>query len=85
MDFINKITHSDSDEDAARPGNGVEAQQDTKKVDAGEGFMGSVNNMLGGGKKGEANEEQAKDEAISDAIRAEWKKTTGSDFPVEDK
>ena len=29
--------------------------------------------------------EQAKDEQISDFIRAKYKSTTGSDFPIKDK
>lgn len=29
--------------------------------------------------------EQAKDEQISDAIRRQWKSTTGSDIPIKDK
>ncbi|KAH8110129.1 hypothetical protein DFH11DRAFT_808622 [Phellopilus nigrolimitatus] len=112
MDFINKIAHSSADKGSARPNNVVATEQDTKKLDAGGGgIMGSLNNMMGGGAKGEANEdaldkavdwvqehvlhqgpqdnesavEQAKDKAIAESIRAQWKKTTGFDFPVKDK
>ncbi|KAG8759942.1 hypothetical protein FRC11_001178 [Ceratobasidium sp. 423] len=78
-----------------------------------EGFSlsGKLNEMAGGGKKSEANEdkldkvidlyqehvlkqgpqdnesafEQAKDEQISDAIRAGFKMVTGKDVPLKDK
>ncbi|KAJ3280653.1 hypothetical protein HK104_000522 [Borealophlyctis nickersoniae] len=38
-----------------------------------------------GPQNNESPQEQAKDEAISDAIRAQYKKMTGKDFPVPDK
>ncbi|KAF8681411.1 hypothetical protein RHS04_02934 [Rhizoctonia solani] len=41
--------------------------------------------MGGGDQSNESAAEQAKDEAISDAIRAQYKNTTGSDFPIADK
>lgn len=44
-----------------------------------EKFMGE------GDQSNENAAEQAKDEAISDAIRGKYKETTGSDFPIEDK
>ncbi|CAE6457252.1 unnamed protein product [Rhizoctonia solani] len=78
-----------------------------------EGFSlsGKLNEMAGGGKKSEANEdkldkvidiyqehvlkqgpqdnesafEQAKDEQISDALRAGFKMVTGKDIPLKDK
>lgn len=44
-----------------------------------EKFMGE------GDQSNENAAEQAKDEAISDAIREKYKETTGSDFPIQDK
>ena len=41
--------------------------------------------MGAGDQSNESAAEQAKDEAISDAIRDRYKSATGSDFPVEDK
>ncbi|WXC59305.1 hypothetical protein SNK03_005180 [Fusarium graminearum] len=43
-------------------------------------------NFLGGGSQNnESAVEQAKDEAISDAIRDQYKGVTGSEFPIADK
>lgn len=41
--------------------------------------------MGGGDQSNESAVEQAKDEQISDAIRRQYKNTTGSDFPIADK
>jgi hypothetical protein len=42
--------------------------------------------FLGGGdQSNESAAEQAKDEAISDAIRDQYKSATGSEFPISDK
>lgn len=38
-----------------------------------------------GDQSNESAAEQAKDEAISDYIRGQYKGTTGSDFPIKDK
>ena len=38
-----------------------------------------------GDQSNESAAEQAKDEAISDYIRGQYKTTTGSDMPIEDK
>lgn len=38
-----------------------------------------------GDQSNESAVEQAKDEQISDFIRKQYKSTTGTDFPVEDK
>lgn len=38
-----------------------------------------------GDQSNESAAEQAKDEAISDFVRDQYKSTTGSDFPIEDK
>lgn len=38
-----------------------------------------------GSQKNESALEQAKDEHISDAIRAQYKNLTGKDFPIKDK
>ena len=38
-----------------------------------------------GQQSNESAAEQAKDEAISDTIRKQYKNTTGTDFPVKDK
>ncbi|KAK3190645.1 hypothetical protein K4F52_003336 [Lecanicillium sp. MT-2017a] len=82
-----------------------------KKEGESNTFMDAVDNVAGGGKKSEEQEdavdkgvdfvqekvfgqgqqsdetaaEQAKDEAISDAIRDKYKETTGQDFFVKDK
>jgi hypothetical protein len=43
-------------------------------------------NVLGQGQQSnETAAEQAKDEAVSDYIRGQYKNTAGTDFPVEDK
>ncbi|CAF3432006.1 unnamed protein product [Fusarium graminearum] len=43
-------------------------------------------NFLGGGSQNnESAVEQTKDEAISDAIRDQYKGVTGSEFPIADK
>lgn len=44
-----------------------------------EKFMGA------GDQSNESAAEQAKDEAISDAIRKQYKTTVGSDIPISDK
>lgn len=42
--------------------------------------------MLGQGQQSnESAAEQAKDEAISDTIRSQYKSVTGSEFPIADK
>lgn len=38
-----------------------------------------------GPQNNESAAEQAKDEAISDTIRAQYKNMTGKDFPIADK
>jgi hypothetical protein len=45
-----------------------------------------VQERMGGGQQSNENAlEQAKDEQISDAIRAQYKGATGRDFPIADK
>lgn len=88
MDFVNKLSG---------PGDKKDDNQDKgQESSSGGGFMGKINDMAGGGKESEKNEdaldkgvdfaqekfmgqgrqdnesaaEQAKDEAISDAIRS---------------
>lgn len=101
MDFI-KNTLSGGDKSANNEGS---TQQESG------GITSKLNNMAGGGAKGEQNEdaldkgidyvqenflgqgaqnnesaaEQAKDEAISDAIRDQYKSATGKEFFVADK
>jgi hypothetical protein len=41
--------------------------------------------MGGGDQSNESAAEQAKDEAISDTIRSQYKSATGSDVPIQDK
>ncbi|KAJ8495484.1 hypothetical protein ONZ45_g12836 [Pleurotus djamor] len=95
MDFIKKFTENSGSSDGQK-----------KEDGDGVNVMGLLNNVMGGGKKGENKEavdyvqehvfkqgdqsnesavEQAKDEAISDAIRDQYKKMTGKDFPIADK
>ncbi|PHH89650.1 hypothetical protein CDD83_5589 [Cordyceps sp. RAO-2017] len=104
MDLINKVT-------SAAGASNPSAKDEPDKKPSGGGLMGKVNDMAGGGQRGEENEdgldkavdwvqdkilgqgdqsnesaaEQAKDEAISDYIRQQYKDTTGSDFPIKDK
>merc|ERR1711965_1185475 len=106
MDFVNKFTGGESGKDS----NNNNQQSENKEGQSSGGFMDKLNGM-GGGQKGEKNEdtldkavdfvqenvlgqgqqsnesaaEQAKDEAISDYIRGQYKNTTGTDFPIEDK
>ncbi|KAG6031189.1 hypothetical protein E4U41_007650 [Claviceps citrina] len=90
----------------------AEAQNSSSSSSSGGSFFkDKLNNMAGGGQKGEQNEdaldkavdfvqekflgqgdqsnesaaEQAKDEAISDFVRNQYKTTTGRDFFVPDK
>ncbi|KAG8679308.1 hypothetical protein FRC11_003896 [Ceratobasidium sp. 423] len=100
MNVLNKFTGQAQPQDQNQQSGGG----------GGGGIMGGINNALGGGQKGEQNEdlldkgvdyaqermgqgdqsnesaaEQAKDEAMSDAIRGQYKNMTGSDFPIPDK
>ncbi|KAJ2986346.1 hypothetical protein NUW58_g2799 [Xylaria curta] len=105
MDFVNKIVGGEPTGQEKTP------QTSKQQEESSGGFLGKLNNMAGGGKESEKNEdaldkgvdwvqehvlgqgdqsnesavEQAKDERISDFIRDQYKKTTGSELPVKDK
>ena len=115
MDFVNKLTGGGNNQETTGQAGQQASNTQTQSSASGGGFMdnlgGKLNNMAGGGQKGEENEdaldkgidfvqekflgqgqqsnetaaEQAKDEQISDFIRKQYKSTTGSDIPVQDK
>ncbi|OTA76489.1 hypothetical protein M434DRAFT_402505 [Hypoxylon sp. CO27-5] len=73
MDKLNSVT-----------GGGKESEKNEDALDKGVDWV--QEHVLGqGDQSNESSVEQAKDEQISDFIRDQYKKTTGSDFPVKDK
>ncbi|KAL7624817.1 hypothetical protein AAE478_004031 [Parahypoxylon ruwenzoriense] len=65
-------------------GGGKESEKNEDALDKGIDWV--QKHVLGqGDQSNESAVEQAKDEQISDFIRDQYKKTTGSDFPVKDK
>ncbi|KAI1475340.1 hypothetical protein K445DRAFT_314469 [Daldinia sp. EC12] len=65
-------------------GGGKESEKNEDVLDKGVDWV--QEHVLGqGDQSNESAVEQAKDEQISDYIRDQYKKTTGSDFPVKDK
>ncbi|KAI1390450.1 uncharacterized protein F4822DRAFT_426298 [Hypoxylon trugodes] len=65
-------------------GGGKESEKNEDALDKGVDWV--QEHVLGqGDQSNESAAEQAKDEQISDFIRDQYKKTTGSDFPVKDK
>ncbi|OTA52479.1 hypothetical protein K449DRAFT_360229 [Hypoxylon sp. EC38] len=73
MDKLNAVT-----------GGGKESEKNEDALDKGVDWV--QEHVLGqGDQSNESAVEQAKDEQISDFIRDQYKKTTGSDFPVKDK
>ncbi|KAI2607803.1 hypothetical protein GGR54DRAFT_401376 [Hypoxylon sp. NC1633] len=65
-------------------GGGKESEKNEDVLDKGVDWV--QENVLGqGDQSNESAVEQAKDEQISDFIRDQYKKTTGSDVPVKDK
>ncbi|KIW03264.1 uncharacterized protein PV09_05484 [Verruconis gallopava] len=65
-------------------GGGRESEKNEDMLDKGVDFV--QEKFLGQGPQdNESAIEQAKDEQISDFIRAKYKDTTGKDFPVADK
>ncbi|TPX17714.1 uncharacterized protein E0L32_002815 [Thyridium curvatum] len=65
-------------------GGGPESEKNEDALDKGVDWV--QEHVLGqGDQSNESAIEQAKDEQISDYIRDQYKKTTGSDFPVKDK
>ncbi|KAH0580226.1 hypothetical protein H2248_001745 [Termitomyces sp. 'cryptogamus'] len=64
-------------------GGGPSSEKNEDFLDKGVDF---VQQRMGGGQQSnESAIEQAKDEQISDAIRAQYKSATGKDFPIADK
>ncbi|KAI1368105.1 hypothetical protein F5Y08DRAFT_296542 [Xylaria arbuscula] len=65
-------------------GGGKESEKNEDALDKGVDWV--QENVLGqGDQSNESAVEQAKDEQISDIIRDQYKKTTGSDVPIKDK
>ncbi|KAG9258621.1 uncharacterized protein F5Z01DRAFT_206261 [Emericellopsis atlantica] len=65
-------------------GGGEKGEKNEDSLDKAVDFV--QENVLGQGQQSNENAaEQAKDEAISDYIRDQYKSTTGTDFPIEDK
>ncbi|KAI9903598.1 hypothetical protein N3K66_000127 [Trichothecium roseum] len=65
-------------------GGGKQGEKNEDALDKGIDFV--QEKFLGQGPQdNESAAEQAKDEAISDFVRGQYKSTTGSDFPIEDK
>ncbi|KAH9884258.1 hypothetical protein F4778DRAFT_763573 [Xylariomycetidae sp. FL2044] len=65
-------------------GGGKESEKNEDALDKGVDWV--QENVMGQGKQdNESAVEQAKDEQISDFIRDQYKKTTGSDVPIKDK
>ncbi|KAI1125803.1 hypothetical protein F5Y10DRAFT_246142 [Nemania abortiva] len=65
-------------------GGGKESEKNEDALDKGVDWV--QEHVLGqGDQSNESAAEQAKDEKISDFVRDQYKKQTGSDFPVKDK
>ncbi|KAF4449543.1 hypothetical protein F53441_7202 [Fusarium austroafricanum] len=65
-------------------GGGAQGEKNEDGLDKAVDFI--QEKFLGGGdQSNESAAEQAKDEAISDAIRDQYKNATGKDFPIADK
>ncbi|KAK7994173.1 oxidoreductase OrdL [Apiospora arundinis] len=65
-------------------GGGPESEKNEDALDKGVDWV--QEHVMGQGQQSnETAAEQAKDEAISDAIRDQYKKSTGTDFPIKDK
>ncbi|KAJ8121393.1 hypothetical protein O1611_g10115 [Lasiodiplodia mahajangana] len=65
-------------------GGGKESEKNEDALDKGVDWV--QEHVLGqGDQSNESAAEQAKDEKISDFIREQYKKSTGTDFPVKDK
>ncbi|KAJ4338978.1 hypothetical protein N0V95_007923 [Ascochyta clinopodiicola] len=65
-------------------GGGRESEKNEDYLDKGVDFV--QEKFLGQGPQdNESAVEQAKDEQISDFVRGQYKKTTGSDVPIKDK
>ncbi|KAK8054482.1 hypothetical protein PG994_009549 [Apiospora phragmitis] len=65
-------------------GGGPESEKNEDALDKGVDWV--QEHVMGQGQQSnESAAEQAKDEAISDAIRGQYKKAAGTDLPVKDK
>ena len=101
MDFVNNLTGGNKNNAENKSENTQQSGGFMDKLNgmAGGGAQGEKNEdaldktidfvqekVLGqGDQSNESAAEQAKDEAISDYIRGQYKTTTGSDMPIEDK
>ena len=65
-------------------GGGQKSEQNEDKLDKGIDWV-QEHVLHKGDQSNESAVEQAKDEQISDYIREQYQKTTGHEFPVEDK
>ncbi|ORY90288.1 hypothetical protein BCR35DRAFT_299896 [Leucosporidium creatinivorum] len=101
MDFINKLSGNGGEQQQQQgseiqsgggfmdkinsvAGGGEQGERNEDFLD--KAVDGVQQNFLGGGdQSNESAVEQVKDEAISDAIRDQYKNATGSDFPIADK
>ncbi|KAI8951227.1 hypothetical protein F4801DRAFT_305059 [Xylaria longipes] len=74
--FMNKLN--------SMAGGGKESEKNEDALDKGVDWV--QEHVLGqGDQSNESAAEQAKDEQISDFVRGQYKKTTGSDVPIKDK
>ncbi|KAK7959012.1 uncharacterized protein PG986_003866 [Apiospora aurea] len=65
-------------------GGGPESEKNEDALDKGVDWV--QEHVMGQGPQdNESAAEQAKDEAISDGIRSQYKKATGNDVPIKDK
>ncbi|KAH8666959.1 hypothetical protein BX600DRAFT_511842 [Xylariales sp. PMI_506] len=65
-------------------GGGRESEKNEDALDKGVDWV-QQHVLNQGDQSNESAAEQAKDEQISDYIRGQYKKTTGSDIPIKDK
>ncbi|KAG6907203.1 hypothetical protein DXG01_009983 [Tephrocybe rancida] len=91
MDFLKGTNKPSNTDDQAASGGGGAMDKLSNSMGGGQAGeknegVDFVQQRMGGGQQSDENAiEQAKDETISDAIRAKYKSTTGCDFPIADK
>ncbi|KEP47146.1 hypothetical protein V565_166550 [Rhizoctonia solani 123E] len=94
MNALNKLTGQGQPQDQTQQssggGGGImgginNALGGGQKGEQNEGVDYAQERLGQGDQSNESAVEQTKDEAISDAIRGQYKTTTGSDFPIADK
>ncbi|RGP58762.1 hypothetical protein FSPOR_11801 [Fusarium sporotrichioides] len=83
MDFVKNLAGGNKN-DNANQGGGQSGEKKEDGLDKAVDY--AQENFLGAGdQSNESAAEQMKDEAISDAIRDQYKGATGSEFPIADK